>query len=72
VETILTLADKAAKTFKGKGELAGMTFAMEPYTQPKGNFLDALSKFTEKYPRRKLRKGEKGAAQLLRETRDRH
>ena len=35
---------------------------------------DALSKlqaFWAKYPRRRLRKGEKGAAQLLNEARDR-
>jgi hypothetical protein len=67
----LSKASPTPKPLKFK-QVEGITFidsGVGGTTRP-----DALSKlqaFWAKYPRRKLRKGEKGAAQLLKEARDR-
>lgn len=72
METILSIFEKPKRGHKAQANRAGLSFQADPYTPPKKDFMQALAEIEAKYPVRKLRKGEKGAAQQLREWRDSH
>jgi hypothetical protein len=61
---------KGSTVTQGTGELAGMSFEMEPLAHPKADVRAELQAFYEKHPYRAARKGEKTATQWLREARD--
>ncbi|MEY4980411.1 MAG: hypothetical protein RLZZ352_2681 [Pseudomonadota bacterium] len=70
--TLIQLLEDQAKHTKAASKLPGLSFQADPYTPPKQDFMAALKAIREKYPVRKLRKGEKGITEQLREWRDSH
>ena len=72
METIVSLFEKPKRGHRAEAKKPCLSFQADPYTPPQKDFMQALAEIEAKYPVRKLRKGEKGAAQQLREWRDRH
>ncbi len=69
METILLLFEKPKRGHRVGARKSGLSFQADPYTPPQKDFMQALGEIDRKYP---LRKGEKGAAQQLRDRRDHH
>jgi hypothetical protein len=72
METILLLFEEPKRGHRVGARKPGLSFQADPYTPPQKDFMQALGEIERRYPLRKLRKGEKGAAQQLRDRRDHH